>query len=459
MISFDERNGAGSVNLNPIYSSLQMLSINKLDSSDYTGGGFPYLVNYSKGTGLNSNYVYNITGNIESSTDMCKIMRGYDVWLMNNTFTTNSAMYLHGVNIMTSNTIQNCESLILDGEFNTITRNLFTSIGTAYIRGYSCNFNTFSSVFNMNFTCNLGGDNFYNLTFLTYSVRNGEYNRFGTIGNVKIDAEFIHDGSFSSITKITVNGGDFRTNTLESITYLSGNFHSVSSNYISSMFAGGIMNGRIFRENTINKAKAINYNCMTMSDTLKTVSYVRISGCDVGPSVSSCTACEINGFNISNGTISNCTGVNVNGHLLSANVFSNGSKLDINCIEMGSDSIYDYYKCNVNAGAIATELFNGIRRANVQADYLVSCIFQNCSTVGITGSYESITFSNVDSVNIDKWCGTIGWNSVSIFNFNSPDGLLKNYGGSSNQFIDSITTNIPTSMIRIGGFPLTYVFH
>lgn len=461
MISFDERNGAGSVNLNPIYSSLQMLSINKLDSSDYTGGGgFPYLTNYEAGKLLNSEYMYNITGTIESLTDMCKEMKGYNVYMWENTFTTNSQMYLRGVNIMTSNTIENCKSLILDGEFNTITRNRFTSIGTAYMSGYSYNYNTFSSVFNMNCTCNIGGDNFYNVSYLTYSARLGEFNRFTSIANAKINCDFLHNGTYSSITELIIHDCDFRTNELSSIIYLSGDFKSANKNLISSMWAGAFLNGSIFSSNTIAKAKIVNYNCMTMSDTLSTVSYIRINGCDVGPIVSSCTGLNINAFNISNGTISYCTGLTINGQLMSANSISHGSNLNIRCGEMGSDTFDDYYKCDINAGAIATEFFHGIRRVNIQADYLATCIFQNCYTVGITGSYDSLTFSNVNSVNLDKWCGTIAWSSVSVFNFNSPDGLFISYSdASTSKFIDSVTSNIPSSMIRIGGFPLTYVFH
>lgn len=460
MISFDTGYGGSDVDLTPVYNSIAQLSSNKLDKTDYTGGGFPYLVDYSAGTILNSDYVYNITGDIESLTDMCKVMKGYDVNMYYNTFTDNSQIYLYGIKTMTSNTIENCNSLILNGEFNSVTRNLYTSIGTAYISGYSYNYNTFSSVFNMNFTCNIGGDNFYNVTFLTYSARDAGYNRFRTVGEAKIEGEFLYNGTYSSITQLNFNCGNFKTNTLDSITYLSGNFKSFNSNSISSMWDGAFLNGRIFRENTIAKAKIVNYDCLIMSDTLNTVSYVSINGRDIGPSISSCIACRINGFNVSSGTISNCNGLTINGQLLSANVFSSGSIIDIRCGEMGSNAFDDYYKCDINAGVIATEFFNGIRRANVQADYLATCIFQNCYTVGITGSYEYLSFSNVNSVNLDKWCGTIGWSSVDIFNFNTPDGLIISYSdASTSRFIDSVTQNIPSSMIRIGGFPLTYVFH
>jgi hypothetical protein len=78
MISFDERSGgSGSVNLNPIYSSLQMLSIVKLDSSIFNNftstltisGGSPYQIPFDDiPSDAESFCLYNITGDVSNKS-------------------------------------------------------------------------------------------------------------------------------------------------------------------------------------------------------------------------------------------------------------------------------------------------------------------------------------------------------------------------------------------------------
>jgi hypothetical protein len=461
MISLDLNNEGGSVDLGPVYNMILQLSSNKLDSTDYVKG-FDYLVDYSDGTALNSKYMYNITGDISglnSDSPKFEIMNGFDMNIHDNEF-GGTNLSISGMSMLSQNTFGTFLTLELKGENAQIRSNSLGGISTLRINCDILGNNSIGGVYTFNQTCYGHFANWYhNIGKYTHNGLDAGSNTYNEITKLKMEDSIVQKCDFAMIDIMYADVDRFFSNTMFQNTYMTGIFNLFRDNSISSIDSAYILNGNEFTGNTFNKGKYISYDCMSMRDTLNTVSYVDIHGFEILPSIYSGSLCNMNGVSISSGTLTHVDDVNISGYLLSSNNILKGHNLNIQAALMASNTYSGYYKCKVNGGDLISEYFYGMRSIDVSAISMDTCIFENCYTAGITGDYGRITFSNVDSVNIDRWHGTVGWGSVKIFNFNSPEGLLFPTSQSSSKFIDSVTNNIPSSLIRIGGLPVTYVFH
>lgn len=232
MISFDERGGVASVNLNPIYSSLQMLSMVKLDSSVFThftntitisGGGFPYLVDYSDGTGLNRTYLYNVSGTLPSDGIGAEQLKGYDMIMTGVSALSAGPYNLDGFKSFNTNSFQGTPTMVLKNVKNLLTNRF--NYGTCLdICNYSSAIsNTYSAISTINMLCKNGINR--NETFSTNGLLNLNIDKDNYVSYV--------GNGILNMTNIYITGDTFNYN--KYINHECYNIYSASWNNNSSL--------------------------------------------------------------------------------------------------------------------------------------------------------------------------------------------------------------------------------
>ena len=268
MISFDDNGGSGgSIDLSPIYKTIQVLNVNTESIWNYvstlSGGtgtitlSTPYLETYRS---QDENYMYNITGGL---TDInyagYKIIRGYmntvsnkslyatkldidyvsDLWSC--TFdggTWNNAVSLRGKWFCYNDFHSNGEVSI---KGNILAHNLFSEVGTVSINALnlhtilSDSANSFFTITCLNITCDTINKPYINASELNLKGREMYDGRIlgGMYHNITIGT--MTNNEFSQIEDMNITGKTINSCTFNYFDYCNLNCHQMDYNRIISI--------------------------------------------------------------------------------------------------------------------------------------------------------------------------------------------------------------------------------
>lgn len=476
MISLDDliENGgsgsSGSVDLNPIYNQLSILSANTSSLStaiDDLSNQDNYMINFTDVTFSNSpkNYLYNISGDINVS-DLASIASANDEYVIHGDINSFVGSNISDINKLEIGNINKIESVNISVPEISIRGNDFignslTSILNVSLQNKNCNSNYFSS----NSLDNVAFDSFLD-------------NTFSLISDLKLNGGNMTGNSLSCI-KININAFNINTNMLYGHV-LNANFRFATSNILNNYVA--LMNGLYLNTNLISDSV---YNVNVLGMYNNTLSIQNLIGIINTFSANSSYVSEMNGIcrYYSSNTLTHHN-AQLLGSEMSKNVLEVKGILDCNYGGMFGNSILNSIG-KYNAYSISKNTFNNTigeiqiaynMLSNTITDVLINMSCSIASENSLSGQIQSIkgialsknSFSNSqlhlqartlssNSLTGSKFnisCEDVEYNSFKYHIINAEASSFKNNTLSNSYYgwIDiSALTYTNNSMIQYGG--------
>lgn len=470
MISFDDNSGGSTVNLNPVYMSLNALSeqqqtfesdlnnmmidIQLISNSVSTltgGGGAEYYITASSDNTDKLSFCYNLKDDVKESAFT-------DIY---NNINMNGNSY-------SRNTIFNSQSVVkqfnLDGA-GVITYNKFHSMGNCNINGYSALYNTFNDVAKISGNAyEFFKDSFYSNVIGFYKCRDFYSNTYSSCTKLNISANQITKNTFNTITFVNFNGdlagnsitnvklGKFQGENCSYNTFSNVNFASVDMISIRYNTFYTIHNisfaGVNLKENTFGQVSTLNFDCNNMFSNSFTNIMTYLSG--KAKSIydnkiaSDLNKMYLNGDNITNNTFANMTECNINALTLSTNNFATTSINVIKMLNLTGESIVNNTFGECRLGDIKALTFNSNKiTASDYLDFKVDVAEWNTMLVTkLNGIFDGR--KNSISAKYGSICGALNDNTITL-NEAKIDGVL---GGNAicgevvnSQTVGTITIN------------------
>lgn len=385
MISFDERGGGDSVNLNPIYSSLQMLSMVKLDSSifnnftsTFSGGGFDYLVDYSNGKLLNKTYMYNITGTLPSDGIGVEQLRGYDLVMgsvsglsagpytlggfkrfYSNSFQGTPTMSLFDVSSFANNTFNNGTNFDVNN-YTIGRKNIYSNI--YHLNMYGRNGYNYSDTYSTNKTLNISvgnnsavsyiGNNFLNLNAVDLTQ-----NTFNFNSQLNIDCYNVYTCSWINNTSMNLRCRYLGFCTLEDFF---GGFNLIARSLVSNTFytiPRIDISAQYFSKGDFTSIGKLNLDCNQLSKPLMNQVLKGNINCNTmtGAQITQCSYMDIQGVEAYDNSLSMCNEkIRLSFGTITNLYIKSVGEITIECDELRSIRCENVNKCVVKCKTLRT---------------------------------------------------------------------------------------------------------
>ena len=449
MISFDDNSGGSTVNLNPVYLSLNALSeqqqtfesdlnnmmidIQLISNSVSTltgGGGAEYYITDSSANTDKLSFCYNLKDDVKESAFT-------DIY---NNINMNGNSY-------SRNTIYNSQSVVkqfnLDGA-GVITYNRFNSMGNCNINGYSALYNTFNDVAKISGNAyEFFKNSFYSNVVGFYKCRDFYSNTYSSCTKLNISANQITKNTFNTITFVNFNGdlagnsitnvklGKFQGENCSYNTFSNVNFASVDMVSIRYNTFYTIHNisfaGVNLKENTFGQVSTLNFDCNNMFSNSFTniMSYLSGKAKSIYDNkiTSDLSRMYLNGDNITNNTFANMTECNIDVLTLSTNNFATTSTIVIKMLNLTGESIVNNTFGECRLGDIKALTFNSNKiTASDYLDFKVDVAEWNTMLVTkLNGIFDGR--KNSISAKYGSICGVLSDNTITL-NEAKIDGVL-----------------------------------
>lgn len=353
MICIDYLSGKNAtVNLNPIYSHLNVLDYNtsilssRIDTITVSGGGFDYIQSFSDRSSLGLGY--NISDNVDhvSLSDVLKFNFGPNCTFDSCTFNSISSLTLNDV-------VNECE-------LNNIKN------GKLYGDVISCTFNN-DGMFNMTGQDNVISCSLNSCECINANCSNFWLNTLSGIKNWNVDCGSLYSGSFVNISKANINA-------FTACSFSADNISMINCD------CGYMLNN--------------SFNAMAVFNNTGNMSGCKFDGVNrfklCGESISGCG-------------ISNCNDVELNYKNIYTNVFSNLNLINVTCINMSNCNWNDLKQVNVNAYSLRDLTIQSIYDAHITGS-----LISNMSVTKMYSNYDISAFS-IDwlQINWDPWATSV----------------------------------------------------
>jgi hypothetical protein len=450
MISFDDNSGGSTVNLNPIYLSLNALSeqqqtfesdlnnmmidIQLISNSVSTltgGGGAEYYITASSDNTDKLSFCYNLKDDITGST-FADIYNNIN--MNGNSFNENLVYYsdnikqfnLNGAGTLSSNTFSYISQCCLTGA--SFSSNMFNHLDNLIL---NANYLLKNTILNNNMI-DITGDNIESMSISNFTNLNIKY-QYMSYQTIKVGNIINCNGyketynGYYQILLGNLNQILAKWNTYDRIVLLCLNAYSISNCRFTSISNLKLSGGEEFVTNKFSNISTLDFNCSSFNQnnfqgTVKNI-IGNAENIIYNTFSNNITRMYLNGDKISSNTFANMTECNINALTLSSNNFATTSTIVIKMLNLTGESIVNNTFGECRLGDIKALTFNSNKiTASDYLDFKVDVAEWNTMLVTkLNGIFDGR--KNSISAKYGSICGVLSDNTITL-NEAKIDGVL-----------------------------------
>ena len=403
MISLDDFDSSGNVDLTPIYKTLNILNNNVSDLSssisaiegntssiwDYvstlSGGGGDYLESWSVHSDLG--YMYNVNDYITSQVWTANVFSASPAmnWASNTAESKDIALKITGIQF-NNNVIRNISGLI-DLNFDTLSSNYISLNTVVELDGKSLQQNRIENnyVLDLKYSSVLSENSIYNMNYYREVGNNAYSNEYIGHNFHLINAREMKSNSFTREYHLDAHCQEMNQNTFSNCSWINIDGYKLRLNqFVGSDNSRCLINMDDGYANTFESVYNLNVNngkqsyCSFNSNVLVFENVNYGDNCNYGRN----SSLKLMGGTFSANTFGNNTFIEGDCLSILKNTFNFSNKTglakyDLVCSEFNSNSMnkLTHCVCNIDALKLSENTFNCFDTVNITANSMYKCLF------------------------------------------------------------------------------------